>query len=168
MARALAGLPAETRARVVYQVVGVGDAAYRDEVEVECRAGGVQCEFLGGLGDDELAVVYARCTLYVQASQTLARSVEGFGLSFLEAGFYGKPSAGFRSGGVVEAVVDGETGLLVPEGDVPALTEAIARLLGEGALRERMGVAAREHALELRWENAARVLSGAAERLILR
>ena len=165
VARALAGLPAEMRRRVVYQIVGVGDEAYRAEVEAECRAGGVRCEFLGGVGDDELGAVYARCTLYVQASQMLARSVEGFGLSFLEAGFYGKPSAGFRSGGVTEAVVDGETGLLVPEGDVPELTAAVGRLLGEEALRERMGAAAREYARALRWENAARVLCEQAGRL---
>ncbi len=121
--------------------------------------------FTGGLDDDELGAVYARCTLYVQASRTLARSVEGFGLSFLEAGFYGRPSAGFRSGGVAEAVVDGQTGLLVPEGDVSALTAAIIRLLVDDALRKRMGAAAREHALGLRWEDAARVLFEQAGRL---
>lgn len=158
VARALAALPAEIKARVVYQVVGVGDAAYRSEVAAACRVGGVRCEFLGGLGDEELAGLYARCTLYAQASRTMARSVEGFGLSFLEAGFYGKPSAAYLSGGVAEAVVDGQTGLLVPEDDLPALTAAIGRLLGDRELRERMGAAGREYALGLHWEDAARAL----------
>ncbi len=162
--RALAGLPAAMRARTVYQVVGVGDEAYRAEIEAEGQANGVRCEFLGGLNDAELGETYARCTLYVQASRTLERSVEGFGLSFLEAGFYGRPSAGFLSGGVAEAVVDGQTGLLVPEGNIPALTEVVRRLLDDPALRERLGVAGREYALGLRWEEAARVLLDLAER----
>ena len=165
VARALAALPADVKARTVYQVVGVGDAAYRAEVEEVCRAGGVRCEFLGGLDDRALGETYARCTLYAQASVTLARSVEGFGLSFLEAGFYGKPSAGFLSGGVAEAVVDGQTGLLVPEGDVLALTAAIGQLLGDRVLREQMGAAGREYARSLRWEDAARALFDAAGKI---
>ena len=153
------------RARVVYQMVGVGESSYRTEIEAACRAGGVRCEFLGGVDDGALAGIYAHCTLYAQASQTLGRSVEGFGISFLEAGFYGKPSAAFLSGGVAEAVVDGQTGLLVPEGDLDALASAIGRLLDDPALRARMGVAGREHALGLRWEDSARSLFEPAAKL---
>ena len=75
VARALALLPDALRERVVYQIVGAGEAAYRQETEEVCRTGGVRCEFLGALDDNALAAAYARCTLYAQASQILTRSV---------------------------------------------------------------------------------------------
>ena len=165
VARALALLPDVWRAKVVYQTVGVGEESYRAEIEEACRTGGVRCEFLGRLDDRALADAYARCTLYAQASRTLARSVEGFGISFLEAAFFGKPAAAFRSGGVVEAVVDGRTAFLVPEDDLAGLAAAIARLLEDAALRTRMGEAGREYVRSLRWEDAARSLCEAAARL---
>lgn len=168
VARALALLPASLRERVVYQTVGVGEASYRAEIEEACRAGGVRYEFLGGLDDRALAGAYARCTLYAQASRTLARSVEGFGISFLEAAFYGKPAAAFRSGGVVEAVVDGQTAFLVAEDDLASLAAAIGRLLDDPALRNRMGEAGREYVKSLRWEDSAKLLCEAAAKLVTR
>ena len=56
-------------------------------------------------------------------------------------------------GGLRDLVVDGETGLLVPPGDVAALREALERLLGDADLRRRLGAAARERIRELAsWE----------------
>ena len=164
VARALGRLPAELRARLVYQVVGVGAEDYRLAVDAACRETGVRVEFLGAVDDRALAGVYAGATLYVQASRTLARSVEGFGLTFLEASFHGCPVAAYRSGGVGEAVLDGETGLLVAEGDEAALAEAIRRLLEDGALRGRLGRRGREFARNFRWEDSAAALCATARR----
>ena len=97
-----------------------------------------------------------------------ARSVEGFGISFLEAAFYGKPAAAFRSGGVVEAVIEGQTALLVAEDDLAGLALAIGRLLDDPELRIRMGEAGREYVKSLRWEDSARLLCEAAARLVPR
>ena len=165
VARALALLPEEQRGRLIYQMAGVGEEGYRREIEAACRAGGVRCEFLGACDDAALARAYASATLYAQASRTLPQSVEGFGMTFLEAAFHGCPAAAFRSGGVDEAVRDGVTGLLVPEGDLPALAAAMGRLLGDPALRARMGAAGREFASGFRWEDAGRVLVGMASEL---
>jgi glycosyltransferase involved in cell wall biosynthesis len=68
---------------------------------------------------------------------------ESFGLVLAEAGAAGKPSVVTDVGGVAEVVKDGETGIVVPPGDVGALAEAIRRLLGNVDLRKRMGRAAR-------------------------
>ncbi len=162
VARALALLPAAQRERLVYQMVGVGDEAYRREVETACREGGVPCEFLGAVDDEAIGAVYRRATVYVQASVTLPNSIEGFGLSFLEASFHGCPVAAYRSGGVTEAVANGETGLLVPEGDRAALADAVGRLLDDPALRGQLGEAGRAFARGFRWEKSARVLCEAA------
>jgi glycosyltransferase involved in cell wall biosynthesis len=67
-------------------------------------------------------------------------------------------------GGLRDLVVDGETGLLVPPGDVAALRGALERLLGDGALRARMGRAARERArISLSWERSTDLTMGAYE-----
>ena len=158
VARALGRLPKELRERVTYQLVGVGEAAYRQAVEAACRSGGVRCEFLGALDDRALGETYARATVYAQASRTMARSVEGFGITFLEASAYGCPIAAWRAGGVAEAVLDGETGLLVEEGDTIGLANVVKRLLSDLSLRRKLGEKGQEHTRSFNWEQSAREL----------
>ncbi len=66
---------------------------------------------------------------------------EGLGVTLLEAQAAGVPVVGFRSGGVVEAVADGITGVLVPPGDVQALAEAVGGLLNDPDRRGRLAAA---------------------------
>ncbi len=70
--------------------------------------------------------------------------MEGLGVSLLQAAAAGTPIVASRAGGMPEAVLDGESGLLVPPGDTPALGEAIERLLGDSQLRRRMGERGRQ------------------------
>ena len=74
-----------------------------------------------------------------------SRHDEGFGLVVAEAGERGIPVITTRSGGAVEIVVDGETGILVPKQDPSALGSAMARLGNDGDLRIAMGGRARDH-----------------------
>jgi glycosyltransferase involved in cell wall biosynthesis len=67
---------------------------------------------------------------------------EPFGIVALEAMAAGRPVIASRIGGLADLVADGETGFLVPHGDVPALQGAMARLLSDAGLVERMGRAA--------------------------
>jgi glycosyltransferase involved in cell wall biosynthesis len=69
---------------------------------------------------------------------------EGLPTVILEAQAAGKPVVGATATGIVDVVVDGETGLLFPVGDVPALTKALARLIGDNALATKLGHAGRE------------------------
>jgi glycosyltransferase involved in cell wall biosynthesis len=72
--------------------------------------------------------------------------VEGFGLSIIEAAMFGVPSVASNLPGVDEAVVNGETGVLVPPRDAHALAEAIDRLLSDETERRRLGRHARRRA----------------------
>jgi glycosyltransferase involved in cell wall biosynthesis len=68
---------------------------------------------------------------------------EGFGMVVIEAAAAGIPSIGSRIYGVSDAIVEDETGFLVPPGDVPKLAEALARLAGDKALRTRLALTGR-------------------------
>jgi glycosyltransferase involved in cell wall biosynthesis len=97
------------------------------------------------LGPWEPALVmeaWKRCSIAVVPSI----QPEAFGLAALEAMSVGRPVIASRIGGLPDIVIDGETGLLVPPGDSLALKDGLQRLLGERALRERMGQEAARHA----------------------
>jgi len=162
-AQALARLPAQYRSRIIYQIGGTGDASYLRRVEGACREAGIGFEPLGQINRDRVAATYQQCDICAMTSRRLPRSVEGFGISHLEAGFHGKPVVGYRSGGAVEAVVDGETGLLVNEGDIPALADAFERLLADSALRQRLGEGGRRHAATFSWDATARIVMSSIE-----
>jgi len=68
---------------------------------------------------------------------------EGLGVATLKAAAAGAPVIGFAAGGLVEAVEDGKTGILTAPEDVEALQDAIATLMDDDELRERMGQAGR-------------------------
>jgi phosphatidylinositol alpha-1,6-mannosyltransferase len=114
--------------------------------------------FAGALSDAELPEAYATSTLYVGLSRVDRDiNVEGFGISFVEAGASGVPSVAGDSGGVRSAVRDGETGMVVSPTDVASITGAIALLLRDDNRRRSMGEAARR-AVETHynWERVAR------------
>ena len=163
VARALALLPAKYRQTVTYQVGGSGQRTYLREVEQTCRAAGVAFECLGSIPADRLAATYAQCDIFVMTSRLLKNSVEGFGIAFLEAGFHGKPVIGYRSGGESEAVLNGETGWLVDEADVPAVAAIIERLIADPVLRQKIGDRGREHARQFSWDRAASIITAAID-----
>jgi phosphatidylinositol alpha-1,6-mannosyltransferase len=73
---------------------------------------------------------------------------EGQGIVLLEASASGKPVVAFDIGGVNEAVIKGETGLLVNRGSSGELVEALLKLLGDANLRQKMGLAGRHFVVD--------------------
>jgi colanic acid/amylovoran biosynthesis glycosyltransferase len=73
---------------------------------------------------------------------------EGAPTSIQEAMMAGTAVLSTRHAGIPEIVLDGERGLLVPEHDLEGYAAGLSQLAGDGALRERMGAAARAYALE--------------------
>jgi phosphatidylinositol alpha-1,6-mannosyltransferase len=143
--RALAGLDDS----VQLAIAGTGrderrlmDLAVSHEVHPRVR-------FLGRLPADEIAPLYASADVFSMLCRDRwgGLEAEGFGIVFVEAAACGVPSVAGRSGGSHEAVVDGETGFVVPPDDVDAVRDALARLLGDDELRSRLGAAARERAV---------------------
>lgn len=148
MDRVIAALPEIARAfpDVVYAVIGTG----KDEARLRRLAAerGV-ADRVRLLGDRDPVPFYQACDVFVMPSRhIIARGdVEGFGIVYLEANACGKPVVGGASGGVPDAVLDEQTGLLVPPDDVPALAAAVNRLLGDPELARRLGECGRARVL---------------------
>jgi glycosyltransferase involved in cell wall biosynthesis len=114
-------------------LVVVGDGPLRDRVP----------DTLGFVPPDELGAYFERAAVVAVPSRR-----EGYGVVAREAMAWSRPVVASRVGGLVDAVEDGVTGLLVPVGDVTALRAALERLLADVELRGRLGAAARVKALE--------------------
>lgn len=134
------------------RVVGKGD---RRDALVRLRdrlgLGDDVVEFPGWVDRETKRELLRRSWVHVLTSPK-----EGWGITNLEAAACGTPTVASDSPGLRDSVRDGRTGLLVPHGDLDALTDALERLLGDHDLRERLGRAAREFAEELDWDRSAR------------
>jgi phosphatidylinositol alpha-1,6-mannosyltransferase len=145
---------------VRYAVAGAGPA--RERLEKLAQKVGVadRVRFLGEVGDRDLPALYNMASVYVGASRRADRiSVEGFGISLVEASACGLPVVAGRSGGVGDAVRDGETGLLVEPEDGAAVTEAVCHLLADPPLAQRMAAAGRREVERyFNWDRVVRDL----------
>jgi phosphatidyl-myo-inositol dimannoside synthase len=128
-------------------VAGAG----RDRARLERRIAATRApvRMLGELSADELPRFYGVGDVFVMACRDRWAGLEqeGFGMVFLEAAACGVPQVAGRSGGADEAVVDGETGIVVGDPRDPGrVAGALRRMLSDEALRRSMGTAARRRA----------------------
>jgi phosphatidylinositol alpha-1,6-mannosyltransferase len=163
--RALQALAPEVRARIEYWVVG---GQSKGGYEESLRAAIGECpdlsvRLLGNLPDDELPAIYDRADIFAMTSINHGRSIEGFGLVYLEAAAHGLPVVAHDVGGVSEAVLDGVTGLLVPPDRPAQLAAAFEKLIFDEALRQRLGAAGRDWAGKNCWRESARTLFNVTE-----
>jgi phosphatidylinositol alpha-1,6-mannosyltransferase len=116
-----------------------------------------EVRFLTGVPDGDLPALYALADVFVMPSRDLpGEPIEGFGLVYLEAALCGTPSIGGTTGGTADAILDGETGLLVDPEKPEEIAAACVRLLQDPALAARMAAAGRERILrELTWDHVA-------------
>ena len=138
-------------------LVCAGRGPCLDETSDLARALGVADHVLlpGYLPDDHVAALYQACDVFALPTGQDARGqVEGFGLVFAEAQAHGKPVVAGRSGGVVDAIIDGETGLLVPPDDPESLADSIVLLLSDPEKSAALGAKAKDRiARELNWRH---------------
>jgi len=156
--RALAQLPPDLKSKIVYQVAGAGKPRYLKKIRKSCAKAGIPLEYLGAVPDSQLSSVYAQCDIYAMTSVSLSNSIEGFGITYLEAGLQSKPVIAHRSGGVEGAVIHDKTGLLVDEGNVGELTRAFASLISNPSLRKSLGEGNFQHASGFSWKRSAEIL----------
>jgi len=97
-------------------IVG-GDGPAASDLKAKARSLGIDqaVEWQGRVARGDVPALMSRCTLFVMASRDVPDELESFGIVYLEAGAVGRAVVGTRVGGVAEAVVEGETGLLAHE-----------------------------------------------------
>lgn len=104
--------------------------------------------FLGKITDEEKWAWLNLCDIFTMPSRQIGDDFEGFGIVYLEASLCGKPIVAGRSGGVEDAVLDGETGLLVNPEDTKEIADAIIKLAKDEGLRKSLGEAGKKRAGE--------------------
>ena len=139
----MAALALEPDAPARLRLVIVGDGSLRPEIEEVLRADGVrELAWLPGERSD-VAPLLPALDAFV-----LPSLAEGISNTILEAMACGVPVIATDVGGNRELVAEGETGMLVPAGDVPALAAGILRLADDAAMRARFGLGSRARALD--------------------
>ena len=163
--QALQMLPPEVQSRLEYWIVaGQSKGSYEGMLRATAaRRPELTVRFFSNLPDDELSQIYDRADIFAMTSVSHGTSVEGFGLVYLEAAAHGLPVVAHDIGGVSEAVLDGITGLLVPEDRPAQLAAAFEKLIHDDGLRRKLGDAGREWAGRNCWKESAEALFRPAE-----
>jgi phosphatidyl-myo-inositol dimannoside synthase len=143
-----------------YAVVGSGDDLPRLESLTRELGLSDRVRFVPGVPDRELPAAYNAAALYLGLSRLMPDRVEGFGISLVEASACGIPVVAGRTGGIPDAVRQGETGLLVNPESLDEVCGAIRSLLDNPEESARMGQAGRR-AVETyyNWDRVAADLS---------
>jgi len=130
---------------VNYLVVGAGKKKktylkLSDELDIAAAV-----RFVGNVPDPDLPLLLNAATAYIGVSRRAdGTRVEGFGVALAEASACGLPVIAGQSGGLAEAVRDGETGLVVDPDDAAAVAAALKRLLEDQLLARRLGQGGRK------------------------
>jgi phosphatidylinositol alpha-1,6-mannosyltransferase len=131
-----------------YVIVGGGETAQALRQQAERLQVSDAVFFAGQVTEGELAAHYEDADLFVMPHYELANGdTEGCPTVFLEAALHGLPAVGGDAGGVSDAIVHGETGLIVHAEDQRQLQSALAELLRDPARRQAMGEAGRQRVL---------------------
>lgn len=147
-----------------YAVVGAG----KRHEELQAMAGelGVadRVRFLTTVPDHDLPALYNLAEVYLGVSRQADSNVEGFGISLVEASACGIPVVAGRSGGIPDAVREGETGLLVDPTDAGEVAAAVERVLGDKVLARKLGSGGRQ-AVEtyFNWDRVTREMIAIAD-----
>ena len=144
----------------------VGDGPKQISLKEMAKRLGIDARvrFLGELKGQPLYDCYRAARVFVMPSRTMPEDVEGFGTVFLEAAAFGIPSVGTDSGGIPEAIRDGVTGIIVPEGDTHSLARSLVELLTDDEKRDRLGQNARRWAsMNFTWQRSTSLLARAFE-----
>jgi phosphatidylinositol alpha-1,6-mannosyltransferase len=153
---ALRAIPEELRQRLTWLVIGPdGEGEYVRQLRRLVASADCDIRFLGAMPDHDIRDIYGAADFFcLTGVPDSSGRVEGFGLVYLEAAACGLPSVATAIGGVPEAVVGDETGLLVPP-SVDDIARAVTELAEDTDTRSVLAAGASAHARALSWERCA-------------
>lgn len=110
------------------------DLQTRQSIQLTADTAGVgqHVRFLGLVDDSTLACAYESATAHIFPVRSLPGDPEGFGMVAIEAAAHGLPTVAFASGGIIDAVAEGQSGHLIPLEDYAAFARSVLQILGDG------------------------------------
>lgn len=148
----------------------VGSGFLLEELKEKAKASGAEhsIQFLTNVSNEEIAEIYRSSTVFVLPAIVDSKGdTEGLGVVLIEAMTFGLPVVASDVGGIPDVVVNDVTGLLVPEKDPAALSEALSRIIVDSELRIRLKHGASEHiAGNFTWNAVVNKLSILYDRVV--
>ena len=134
--------------------VCVGDGDEKSNLESLRKQLGLENQvfFLPRIGEKLKVALLNEANLFLMPSIIYKKSVEGFGISFVEAGCYGKGSIGGIAGGEADAIEDGKTGYLCDGDDLSSIHETVLRFF-ENDNYKILGLRAKDFSKKFKWKN---------------
>ena len=134
--------------KIVYLIAGKGP--YLEEIKKYTSKLRLDdnVKFLGWITEPEKSLILKNSDLFVMTPTEVGESVEGFGMAYIDASFHGVASVGSNSGGIADAIVNNETGIVCDSGDQKMITEKILLLLENEQLRNQLGKNGKKRATE--------------------
>lgn len=156
--RALAALPAHV-SDLHYVIAGAGperDHLFNLAHQLQLQE---RVHFLGAVTNGQLTTLYQACEFLVMPSRNLADGdFEGFGIVALEANAFAKPVIGSRAGGIADAIISQQTGVLVEPDNVAQLAQVIGHLTTDRNFCQRLGQHAQAAMAQQSWSAKAEQL----------
>lgn len=138
---------------LIYVILGNGEESENYELSITNYELENNVLIINRATDQERDLWYNICDIFIMPSRNINGDFEGFGMVYLEANLAGKPVIAGRSGGVGDAVIDGQTGLMVDPENISEITAAVIKLVKDPLLRQQLGKRGRERAIkEFNWE----------------
>ena len=138
---------------IKYVIGGVGKEE-KNLRELTQKLGiGKQVVFAGEVRGGLKSALYASADIFLLPIKIRDNKIEGFGISFIEAAYFSLPAVAGTSGGTVESVEDGKTGLHCDGNDINSVYSTLLRLLRDDNLRCRLATAAANRGQSELWKN---------------
>ena len=140
--------------KIKYYLIGEGEETINLKTLVKKLKLQNEVKFLGVCDIETRNKFYKLSDLFVMPSLTKKNDIEGFGIVFLEANYYRVPVIGTATGGIIEAIVDGESGFLIKPNDLNDLIDKIILLSKDEQRRKKLGENGYQRVIrEFQWEN---------------
>ena len=146
---------------IIYLCIGYGDEEENIKKLVEQLNLGNQVIFLKNISNDLKNALVASSNIFIMPSIIDKKSIEGFGIAFVEAAQFGVPSIGGKDGGASDAIVHEKTGLICDGNSLEDISASVDTLLKDRKYKE-YGKLAKENSKNFYWdkiiENYKRIL----------
>ena len=137
---------------IIYTCVGYGEEEDNIKKLVKELNLKDQVLFLKNISQDLKNALISKSNLFVMPSIIYKKSVEGFGIGYIEAAQYGVPSIGGKDGGASDAILDKETGIICDGNNLEEIYSNIDLILKNNSFKE-LGKKAKDYAIKFQWDN---------------